>query len=46
MSSHWSSVVREPQLEPQTSTRVSVRVFALGREYGPAIEAHIRKHYS
>ena len=43
MSSHWASIVREPELEPLTSERVRVRVFALGREHGPAIEAHVRR---
>lgn len=42
MSSHWASLVREPELEPLGGGRVKVRVYALGRELGPAIEAHVR----
>jgi small-conductance mechanosensitive channel len=43
MSSHWSSVVREPEVEPLAGGALQVRVFALGREHGPAIEAVIRR---
>lgn len=42
MGSHWASIVREPEIEALSGGRVAVRVFALGREYGPAIEAQVR----
>ena len=42
MSSHWSSLIREPELEPLARGRLRVRVYALGREQGPAVEAHVR----
>ncbi|KIG13822.1 hypothetical protein DB30_07535 [Enhygromyxa salina] len=43
MNSHWSSVVREPEVEALAGGGVRVCVFALGREHGPAIEAAVRR---
>jgi len=45
LCSHWSSVVREPEVEAVASERVAVRVFGLGPEHGPAIEALVRREY-
>ena len=42
MSSHWASIVREPEVEALDREGVRVHVFALGREHGPAIEAKVR----
>ena len=45
LSSHWSSVVREPEVEALSGHFVAVRVFGLGAEHGPAIEALVRREY-
>lgn len=42
MNSHWSSVLREPEVEAVAGGGVRVTVFALGGEHGPAIEAVVR----
>ena len=42
MSSHWASVVRDPEVEPLARGGLRVHVFALGREHGPSIEARVR----
>lgn len=43
MSSHWSALVREPELEALAGGRLRVHVFALERERGGAIEALVRR---
>jgi small-conductance mechanosensitive channel len=46
MHSHWSSVVRDPEVEALVGGGVRVNVFALGREHGPAIEAAVLRGLS
>lgn len=43
LSSHWSSVVRAPEIDAIDGRTLRVQVFALGREHGPAIEALVRR---
>lgn len=43
LSCHWSSVVREPEIDAVGGRTLRVQVFALGHEHGPAIEASIRR---
>ncbi|PRQ09446.1 mechanosensitive ion channel domain-containing protein [Enhygromyxa salina] len=43
MHSHWSSVVRDPEIETLADGGLRVNVFALGPEHGPAIEAAVRR---
>ena len=46
LSSHWSSLIRDPEVEPLAGGRVEVHVFALGREHGPDVEADVRRGLS
>ncbi|EDM75803.1 hypothetical protein PPSIR1_34722 [Plesiocystis pacifica SIR-1] len=43
LASHWSSLVRPPELEALGGGRVRVHVYALGREQGVVIEAAVRE---
>lgn len=43
LNSHWSSIVREPQVEPLSEGALQVTVFALEQRRGPDIEAAVRR---
>ncbi len=42
LCSHWSSIVREPQVESAADGTLQVTVFALSQHRGPDIEASVR----
>jgi hypothetical protein len=45
LNCHWSSLLREPDIEMRSGGLFDVTVYALDRDHGPEIEAAVRSAF-